>query len=73
MKHLRDPLHKGVSGLSREQRRRTAHLQEQRTNLLLNVVQRVGRVDGEANQDDVRVGVGEGTEAVVVFLASRIP
>jgi hypothetical protein len=25
--------------------------------LLLNVVKRIGRVDGEANQDNVRVGV----------------
>jgi len=29
------------------------------TNLLLYVVERVGRVDSEADQDDVRVWVGE--------------
>ncbi len=41
--------------------------------LLLDVVKRVGGGDGEANQDDVRVRVGEGTETVIIFLASRIP
>lgn len=41
--------------------------------LLKNVVQRVRRVDSEANQDDVRVGVGEGSETVIIFLSSRIP
>lgn len=32
--------------------------------LLLDVVKRVGRVDRETDQDDVRVGVREGTETV---------
>lgn len=41
--------------------------------LLLNVVQRVGGVDGEADQDDVGVGVRERAETVVILLASRIP
>ena len=41
--------------------------------LLLDVVEGVGRVDREADQDDVRVGVRKGSETVVVFLASRIP
>lgn len=41
--------------------------------LLLHVVERIGRVDGEANKDDVRVGVGERAKAVVIFLASSIP
>ena len=41
--------------------------------LLLDVVKRVGRVDGEADQDNVRVGVGERAETVVIFLASSIP
>jgi len=41
--------------------------------LLRNVVQRVGRIDGEADQNDVRVGVRQGPETVVVLLTSRIP
>lgn len=41
--------------------------------LLLDVVEGVGRVDGEADQNDVRVGVGKGTETVIVLLASSIP
>lgn len=41
--------------------------------LLKNVVQRVRRINGEADQDDVRVGVGERSETVIIFLASRIP
>lgn len=45
----------------------------QMTYLLKNVVERVRRVDSEANQDDVRIGVGEGSETVIIFLSSRIP
>jgi hypothetical protein len=41
--------------------------------LLLDVVKRIGRVDGEANQDNVRVGVRKRAETVVIFLASGIP
>jgi hypothetical protein len=43
------------------------------TDLLLNVVQRIWRVNSEADKDDMRVRVAEGTKAVVVFLASGIP
>ena len=39
----------------------------------LNVVERVGRVDGKADEDDVRVGVRERSESVVVFLSGGIP
>lgn len=41
--------------------------------LLLHVVQGIRGVDGEADEDDVRIRVRERTEAVVVFLASGIP
>lgn len=41
--------------------------------LLLDVVKRIGRVDGEADEDDMRIGVGEGAETVVIFLAGGIP
>lgn len=41
--------------------------------LLLDVVERVGRVDGETDQDDMRVRVGERAQSVVIFLASGIP
>lgn len=41
--------------------------------LLLHVVQGIGRVDGEADQDDMRIGIGERAETVVVLLTSRIP
>lgn len=43
------------------------------THLFLDVVKRVGGVNGEADEDDVRVGVRQRTESVVVFLASSIP
>ena len=43
------------------------------TYLLLNVVKRIGRVDSEADQDNVRIGVRQRTETIVVLLASRIP
>lgn len=41
--------------------------------LLLHVVERVGRVDGEADENDVRVGVRQGAETVVVLLTGGIP
>jgi hypothetical protein len=43
------------------------------TYLLRNVVQGVGGVDGEADQDDVGIGVRQGSETVVVLLTGRIP
>ena len=43
------------------------------TNLLLNVIERVRRVDGEANENDVGIGVGERAKAIVVFLTGGIP
>lgn len=41
--------------------------------LLLDVVERIRRVDRKADQDDMRIGVGERSEAVVIFLSRRIP
>lgn len=41
--------------------------------LLLDVVERVGRVNREADEDHVGIGVGKRAETIVVFLASRIP
>jgi hypothetical protein len=41
--------------------------------LLLDVIKRVRRVDGEADEDDVRVGVRERSKSVVIFLACGIP
>lgn len=64
MQNLGDPL-QFVSGILC----RRGHV----SYLLLDVVERVRRIDGEADQDDVRVGVGEGAETVVIFLASSIP
>jgi hypothetical protein len=43
------------------------------TYLLLYVVERVGRVDGKADEDYVGVGVGERAETVVIFLTGGIP
>lgn len=45
----------------------------QETNLFLDVVKRVWRIDRKTDQDDMRVGVGQGTETVVIFLTRRIP
>jgi len=41
--------------------------------LFLHIVKRIGRINGEADQNDMRIGVGEWAETVVVFLTSRIP
>lgn len=40
--------------------------------LFSHVFEGGGRCDGEADEEDVGLGVGEGSEAVVVFLAGCI-
>ena len=47
--------------------------QDSQTHLLLHVVQRIGRVYSEADENDVGVGVAERPETIVILLASRIP
>ena len=41
--------------------------------LLLHVVKRVWRVDGETDEDDMRVWVRQRSKPIVVFLTSGIP
>lgn len=41
--------------------------------LVHDVFEAVGTVDGEADEEDVGFGVGEGAQAVVFFLAGGIP
>lgn len=41
--------------------------------LLLDVVERIRRVDGEADQNDVRVRVRKRAKTIVILLASSIP
>lgn len=43
------------------------------THLMFHVGQRIRSVDGETYQDDMRLGIGQGPETLVVFLAGRIP
>ena len=38
-----------------------------------DVFEAVGAVDGEADEDEVGFGVGEGAQAVVFFLAGGVP
>jgi len=54
-------------------RKAGAEMHNLRDPLLLYVVQRVGGVDGEADQDDMGVGVTERAETVIVFLSGLIP
>jgi len=51
----------------------SAEVQDLSNPLLLNVIKRVRCVDGEADQDDMRIGVRQGTETVIIFLTSGIP
>jgi len=39
----------------------------------LDVVKGVGRVDSEADEDDVRIWVRQRSQTIVIFLASGIP
>lgn len=41
--------------------------------LFLDIIERVGRVNRKADQNDVRIRVGERAQAVIVFLTCRIP
>ena len=43
------------------------------TDLLLNVVERIRRVDSKTDEDDVRIWVGQRAETIVIFLSSCIP
>jgi hypothetical protein len=46
---------------------------ETAAHLLLHVIKRIGTINGKADEDDVRVGVAEWAQAVVIFLSSSIP
>lgn len=50
-----------------------AEVKNFRNPLLLDVVERIGRVDGEADKNDMRIRVREGTKTVVIFLTGGIP
>lgn len=50
-----------------------AEMKDLRDPLLLDVVKGIWGVDGEANQDNVGVWVGEWAKTIVIFLASSIP
>ena len=41
--------------------------------LFLDVVKRVGRIDGEADEDDMRIRIRQRAETIVVFLTRGIP
>jgi len=49
------------------------HTKEQRTHLLLDVIKRIRRVYSEANEDNMRVRIAQGSEPVIVLLPRRIP
>ena len=46
---------------------------EKATDLFLDVIQRVRRVDGETDENNMGVGVAERPQTVIVFLTSSIP
>jgi hypothetical protein len=56
-----------------DDRQTLAEVQNLGDPLLLNVVEGVRRVDSEADQNDMRVGVRERAKTVVILLASSIP
>ena len=38
-----------------------------------DVLQGVGRIDREAHQYDIRIGIGQGSKSIIIFLTSSIP
>lgn len=79
MVYLRAPLTKNISICENDVQRRCPQygdccfLSLGRTNLLANVIKRIGRVNGKANQDDVGIWVRQRPQTVVVLLTGRIP
>lgn len=73
MKNLRYPLLKSnpklVSSSDESKKKNTGSAMY----LFLDVVKRIGRIDSEANQDDVRIRIRERTETIVILLTSSIP
>lgn len=43
------------------------------THLLLHVIERVWRIDSKTDENNMRVGVREWAETIVIFLTRRIP
>lgn len=43
------------------------------TYLVQYIVERVRAVDGEANKDEIRLGVGEWSQTVILFLTCSVP
>lgn len=41
--------------------------------LFLHVVERIRGIDGEADEDDVRIGVRKWAKAIIILLTCRIP
>lgn len=39
----------------------------------MDVIERIWGIDGKADEDDMRVGIGKWTKTIVVFLTSCIP
>jgi hypothetical protein len=68
MKDFRNPLRSELVSLCM-----SYALYTMKVYLLLDVVKGVRRVDGEADQDHMRIWVGQRTETIVIFLARRVP
>jgi hypothetical protein len=58
---------------NKDDRETLAEVQNLRDPLLLDVVEGVGRVNSEADQDNMGVGVRKRSKTVIILLASSIP
>jgi len=56
-----------------DDRQASTEMHDLRNPLLLNVIKRVGRVNSEADEDDMRVRITKGSEAIVILLSGCIP
>ena len=72
MKDLRDPLESVLARAAVRVRSQLVAVRG-RIYLLLNIVKGIWRVDREADQDDVRVWVGQWTKTIVILLTGGIP
>lgn len=77
MENFRDPLDSPplISFCSSSYKRVVLHVRGSGVlaYLLLYIVQRIWRVDGETNEDDMGIWIGQRAQTIVIFLACRIP
>ncbi len=73
VQHLGDPLSSHITYQHLFVSQQIEESEGESSHLLLNVVERIRRIDGEADQNHMRIRIGQRAQAIIVFLPGRIP